>query len=131
MIIAADFGVGQVVWSALWITIFVLWLLLVFRVFGDIFGSDMSGVSKVLWTILVLVTPFLGIFIYLIVRGGAMARNEATAAAKQEERVQQYIRDAAGTTESPAAELERLAGLRDKGVIDEAEFARLKARVLG
>lgn len=131
MNIVAAFGVGQVVWSALWITIFVLWLMLVFRVFGDIFRSDMSGIAKVIWTLFVIITPFLGVFVYLIVRGGEMARNEVAAATRQEEQLQQYIRQAAGTAESPAAELERLAGLRDKGVIDEAEFARLKARVLG
>lgn len=129
-VLAATWGVGQVVWSVLWITIFVLWLMLVFRVFADIFRSSMSGIAKILWLVLVIITPFIGVFIYLIVRGGEMARNEVAAAAAQEERVQTYIREAAGTGASPAAELERLAGLRDKGVIDEDEFARLKAKIL-
>lgn len=130
MSVLAAFGVGQVVWSALWITVFILWLMLVFRVFADIFRSDMSGLAKVLWMVFVMITPFLGVFVYLIVRGGAMARNEAAAAAAHEQQLQTYIRDAAGTSASPAAELERLAGLRAQGVIDDAEFARLKAKVL-
>jgi len=49
----------------------------------------------------------------------------------QEAAVKQYIQQAAGTTGSAAEELNRLADLRDRGVIDADEFATLKAKVLG
>ena len=41
-----------------------------------------------------------------------------------------YIQEAAGTSTSTADELSRLADLRERGVIDEAEFQRLKANVI-
>lgn len=128
----ADFGVGQVVWSLVWFFLFLVWIMLLFRVFGDLFRStDMRGVTKVLWVLFVIVLPYLGVFCYLLARGDKMAAREANDAQAYEESVRQYIRESAGTSASAADELERLASLRDRGVIDEAEFGRLKARVLG
>jgi hypothetical protein len=128
----AEWQVGQVLWSAIWITLFVLWIMLVIRVFADIFRSkDLGGVAKVLWLLFVIVLPFLGVFAYLIARGHKMAEHDVADAQAQESALRDYIRDAAGTPANPAAELERLAALRADGTIDDAEFDRLKARVLG
>lgn len=128
---AAEFGVGQVLWSMVWFFLFVIWIMLVFRVFADIFRSnDMGGVAKVIWTLLVILTPYLGVFIYLILRGGKMAANENQVAIQQEEAVRGFIRNAAGGT-GAADELERLVSLRDRGVIDANEYAALKAKVIG
>lgn len=132
MVVGADFGVGQVVWSFVWFFLFFVWIMLLFRVFGDLFRStDMRGVTKVLWVLFVIVLPYLGVFCYLITRGDKMAAREVGDAQAREESVRQYIRESAGTSASPADELERLASLRERGVIDDAEFARLKAKVLG
>lgn len=114
-----------------WFFLFVIWIMLVFRVFADIFRSnDMGGVAKVIWTLLVILTPYLGVFIYLILRGGKMAANENQVAIQQEEAVRGFIRNAAGGT-GAADELERLVSLRDRGVIDANEYAALKAKVIG
>jgi hypothetical protein len=127
----AEFAVGQVLWSMIWFFIFVLWIMLLFHVFGDIFRSpDLSGVAKTLWTIFVIFLPFLGVFVYLIARGDNMAKNSLDAAQAQQEQMSQYIRETAGTAATPAQELERLAALKEQGVIDDAEFARLKAQAL-
>lgn len=132
MVVGADFGVGQVVWSFVWFFLFFVWIMLLFRVFGDLFRStDMRGVTKVLWVLFVIVLPYLGVFCYLITRGDKMAAREIGDAQAREESVRQYIRESAGTSASSADELERLASLRERGVIDDAEFARLKAKVLG
>ena len=130
---ADDFGVGQVVWSLLWFFLFLVWIMLLFRVFGDIFRStDMRGFTKVVWTLFVIVLPYLGVFCYLIARGDKIAAREANEARAYEESVRAYIRDAAApTSASVADELEHLDGLRQRGVIDDAEFARLKAKVVG
>jgi hypothetical protein len=123
----AEFAVGQVLWSMLWFFIFVLWIMLLFHVFGDIFRSDdLSGGGKALWTIFVVFLPYLGVFVYLIARGDNMSKNAQAEQAK----VDQYIRDTAGTAATPAQELERLAALKEQGVIDDAEFAQLKAKAL-
>ena len=132
MVIGAEFGVGQVVWSLVWFFLFFVWIMLLFRVFGDLFRStDMRGMTKVLWVLFVIVLPYLGVFCYLIARGDKMAARESRDAQAYEDSVRQYIRETAGTSASAADELERLAGLRERGVIDDAEFGRLKAKVVG
>lgn len=128
----AVFGVGQVLWSIMWFFLFFVWIMLLLQVFGDIFSSDdLGGVAKFLWVLFVIITPYLGAFVYLIVRGGKMTERQVRAAQAQDAAARQYIAEAAGTQTSPSAELARLAELRDKGVIDANEFATLKAKVLG
>jgi hypothetical protein len=130
--LAADFGVGQVLWSLIWFFLLLMWIMTVFRVFGDIITSpDLSGGAKAAWSVFVIFLPFLGVLSYLIARGGKMAEHQIKAAQAQEAAVRGYIRDAAGTSASPAEELAKLATLRDQGVIDQAEFDRLKARIVG
>jgi hypothetical protein len=130
--LATSFGVGQVLWSIIWFFLFLMWIMLLFQVTADIFRShDLSGGVKALWIIFVLVFPYLGIFVYLVARGGKMHEHQIAAMQAQQAAVDDYIRSAAGTSASPADELQRLAGLRDSGVIDADEFARLKAKVIG
>ena len=48
--VLAEFGTGQVFWSMLYFFLFFIWIMLLFRVFGDIFRShDMGGVAKTIW----------------------------------------------------------------------------------
>ena len=125
------FAVGQVLWSIMWFFLFFVWIMLLLQVFGDIFRSDdLGGVAKFIWVLFVIVTPYLGVFIYLIVRGGKMSARQVEAANAQQAAMRNYIADAAGTTVSASQELARLADLRDKGVIDDSEFAALKAKAL-
>jgi hypothetical protein len=132
--LAAEFGTGQVFWSMLWFFLFVIWIWLLISIFGDIFRSpDLSGWSKALWTIFVIVLPYLGVFAYLIARGGKMRENAAREAASRETAFRSYVQEAAGSTDGggAAGEITKLADLRDKGVITEDEFQRAKARALG
>lgn len=125
------FAVGQVLWSIMWFFLFFVWIMLLLQVFGDIFRSDdLGGVAKFVWVLFVIVTPYLGVFIYLIIRGGKMSARQVEAANAQQAAMRSYIADAAGTTVSASQELARLADLRDKGVIDDSEFAALKAKTL-
>jgi Short C-terminal domain/Phospholipase_D-nuclease N-terminal len=125
--IVGDWQVGEVFLSMLWFTLFFLWIWLLVVVFGDIFRShDLGGFAKFLWIFFVIVFPYLGVFVYLIARGHKMSEHAAEAAAQQ----RAYIREAAGTSTSTADELSRLAELRSQGVIDDAEFQRLKAKAL-
>jgi hypothetical protein len=129
--ILAEFGVGEVLLSMFWFFLFFLWIMLLFRVFADVFRSrDMSGFAKVLWLVFVIVLPYLGVFVYLIVRGNKMAEHEIADVQAQQAAMQDYIRSAAGTG-SAAEELTRLADLRDRGVIDDSEFSSMKAKLVG
>ena len=117
----------------LWFFLFFVWIWLLIVVFADIFRSpDMGGWAKALWTIFVIVMPYLGVFIYLIARGHKMGEHAAQQAQAQDAAFRAYVKDAAGNGagSSPAAELDRLADLKARGVIDDAEFSRLKAKVV-
>jgi hypothetical protein len=129
--VGSDFGSGQVLWSMLWFFLFFIWIWILITVFADIFRShDLSGWAKALWVIFVIFLPYLGVFVYLIARGHKMSEHAMEAAQAQDAAAKQYIREAAGTGGSAADELARLADLKAKGVIDDAEFQRLKAKVV-
>jgi Short C-terminal domain len=130
--VLADYSVGDVFLSMLYFALFFIWIWLLIIVFADIFRShDLGGFAKFLWVLFVIVFPYLGVFVYLIARGHKMSEHAAAAAREQDAAARAYIRDAAGSSASPADELNRLADLKARGVIDDAEFQRLKANVLG
>lgn len=127
----AEFGTGQVFWSLLWFFLFFIWLGLLFQVFGDIFRSrDMSGIVKALWSFLVIVLPYFGVFLYLIIRGSKMQQNAIDAAKAQDDAMRDYIRTTAGSG-STTDELARLADLHSSGKLDDAEYKAAKAKLIG
>lgn len=124
----ADFGSGQVLLSMLWFFLFFIWIWLLITVFADIIRSpDLSGWGKAGWSIFIIVLPYLGVFVYLIARGGKMHEHAMQMAQAQDAAARDYIRSAVAT--GPADQVAQLADLRAKGVIDDAEFQRLKAKV--
>ncbi|MCZ6461329.1 MAG: SHOCT domain-containing protein [Actinobacteria bacterium] len=116
-------------WSMLWIFLFIIWIWLLISVFIDIFRNDISGWGKALWVIFVIVLPFLGVLIYLIVHGDDMQERAMNRAAGQQAAQAAYIQDVAGSG-STADELEKLNGLHDRGVLTDDEFAAQKQKVL-
>ena len=125
-----DYPLLNLFWTMLELFLWVLWFFLLFRVIIDIFRShDLGGWGKALWLIFVIVLPFLGVFVYLI---AAAARwdNEMRDSPTGGRGDRSYIQSAAGTSTSNAEELTKLAGLRDQGVITDAEFATQKAKLL-
>jgi hypothetical protein len=131
-VFAAEWGTGQVFWSFLWFFLFFIWIWLLIVVFSDIFRSrDLSGWAKALWVIFVIILPYLGVFVYLIARGHKMQEHAVEAAQAQDAATRQYIQNVvAQDGTSTADELAKLADLKAKGVIDDAEFERLKAKAL-
>jgi ABC-type multidrug transport system fused ATPase/permease subunit len=110
--------------------LFIIWFWLLIIIFTDIFRSrDMGGGAKAVWVIFVIILPFLGILVYLIARGGKMHERAAEAAQQQQEAMDQYIKQAAGTS-GAADQLTKLSDLKDKGVITQAEFDSQKAKLL-
>ena len=127
----AEFGTGQVFWSMLWFFLFFIWIWLLISLFGDIFRSkDLSGGAKALWTIFIIILPFLGVLVYLIVRGNSMQERALQDAANRESQFRGYVQSVATTGGGAADELAKLADLRDKGVISDAEFQAAKAKAL-
>jgi hypothetical protein len=127
----AEFGTGQVFWSMLWFFMFFLWIWLLITIFGDIFRShDLGGWGKAAWSIFVIVTPYLGVFVYLIARGKGMGERQLEEMRRRDEMFRGYVKEAAGTG-SEVDQLAQLATLRADGVIDEQEFQAMKAKVTG
>jgi hypothetical protein len=130
--LATDYPVLDAFLTILYFFLFIVWIWLAFMVFFDIFRShDLSGWAKALWVIFIIVLPFLGVFLYLIFRGGSMHDRAAQQAALQQKHFDDYVRQAAGTPGADtASQLTKLADLRKQDMITEEEFQSEKAKLL-
>ena len=130
MTLAADYPFLSILWSMIVFFAFVVWLWMLFAVFADIFRRhDLSGWGKVGWTILLIVLPFLGVFIYLIAHGSEMATRSARQASDNQAQFDDYVRNVAGS-DGPAAEIDRAKKLLDEGTINQAEYDSIKGKAL-
>ncbi len=129
--LAYTYPLADLFGTMLGLFVFFIWFWLLIVIFGDIFRSrDMGGGAKALWVIFVIVFPFLGILIYLIARGGKMHERAEQAAQAQQKAFDSYVKEAAGTGTSSSDELAKLADLKAKGVLTDAEFEAQKAKIL-
>jgi len=130
MQLAAEWGSGQVLWSILWFFLFFVWFWLVIMIFSDLIRSDdLNGWAKAAWALAIIFLPYLGILIYLIVRGGKMGDRAVAQAQKNQDAADAYIRQTAGS-DSSADQLTKLAELHNSGKLDDEEYASAKAKVL-
>jgi hypothetical protein len=119
----------HVLLSILQFFLLVAWIWVVVAVISDVFRSkDFNGVERALWVLGIIIVPWVGVLVYLYIRGDSMAERSAQAAAEVEEIRRAYIRDVTG--QSTADELAKLAELRDKGVITEEELQAQKGKLL-
>ncbi|WP_105974562.1 SHOCT domain-containing protein [Streptomyces geranii] len=129
--LAYDYPLLGAFWTMMWVFLWILWIILLFRVLGDVFrDDDLSGWAKTGWTLFLLVLPFLGILVYLIVRGRDMGKREHQAARARQDSLDAYIRQTATGTGGHADELAKLSELKNKGDLTEAEFQHAKEKVL-
>jgi ABC-type multidrug transport system fused ATPase/permease subunit len=130
--LASSYPVLDAFLTMLYFFLFIIWIYLLFMVFIDIFRShDMGGGAKALWVIFIIILPFLGVFVYLIARGGKMHERAAQQAAQQQKAFDQYVKQAAGTPgDSTADQLSKLADLKSSGVLTDAEFEAQKSKIL-
>ncbi|WP_329177228.1 SHOCT domain-containing protein [Streptomyces sp. NBC_01477] len=140
--LAYDYPVLGAFWTAMWVFLWVLWVFLLFRIVVDLFRDDsMSGWVKAAWLLFVLVLPFLGVFVYVCVRGAGMGRREAQHSKAHQQDIDEYIRKTAGSgaggsggpggSGSSADELAKLAEMKTAGHLSEQEFQRAKEKILG
>ena len=130
--LATDYPVLDVFLTMLYFFLFFIWIYLLVMVFFDIFRShDMSGGVKALWCIFIIILPFLGVFVYLIARGGSMHERQAKQIADQQAAFDSYVRQTAGTPGADtASQLSKLADLKSQGVLTEEEFQSQKSKIL-
>lgn len=107
------------------IFLFVLWFWLFVTVAGDLFRrDDVSGSVKVLWVILLIVLPYIGIFAYLLTQGGSMSQRRNAQAMEARDELRRVV------GYSAADEITKLDRLKSAGSITEQEYSRLRARIV-
>jgi hypothetical protein len=143
MILAdSSYPLLNLMWTFLVFFGFVIWLMLLFRVFADLFRrDDIGGWGKTGWTAFVIFLPFLGVFTYLIAEGRKMADRDQHQAQVMQQQTDDYIRSVAagggnsgnshsGNGHTGVDEIARGKQLLDSGAITEAEFAQIKRQAL-
>ncbi len=130
--LAYTYPLLSIFWTMLEFFLFFLWIWLLIVIFSDIFRShDMGGLAKALWVLFVIIIPYLGVLIYLIAHGGSMHERAVAQAQQQQKAFDSYVKQAAGSSGGGSAdELAKLADLKAKGVLTDAEFETQKAKLL-
>lgn len=114
-------------WDFFWLMLIYIPLVMVWAAtLFDIFRrDDLRGVSKALWTVTIFALPFIGTLIYLIARPAGATKEERVLIDEASRAfVERY------TPSNRAEQLKVLTDLRERGALDDAEFAAEKARVL-
>jgi uncharacterized membrane protein YcjF (UPF0283 family) len=127
----ANYNFASFLWDVLVIFAFVIWFWMLIVVIGDLFSRhDISGWAKAAWIILLVVLPYLGVFIYLIAEHSGMAERRTQQLQVQQAATDEYIRSVSGAS-GPAGEIETAKRLLDSGAITRAEYDSIKAKALG
>jgi hypothetical protein len=79
MVIAAtQYPFLSIFWTMTILVAWVIWIWMVITILIDVFSRhDISGWAKAAWTVFVIILPFVGVLIYLITQGSAMAERRA------------------------------------------------------
>ncbi|HEY2742955.1 MAG TPA: SHOCT domain-containing protein [Gaiellaceae bacterium] len=126
----ATYTFGDVMWTMFVFFAWILFFWMLFGVFGDLFSRhDLSGWAKAGWTVLVIILPFIGIFVYLISQGKGMGERAQQRAQSQQAQVDDYVRSVAASG-SPTEEIAKGQELLKSGAITQTEFDQLKAKAL-
>ena len=109
-------------WDLLFVLLIVVPLIMLW-VFAlvDLFHRDnLSGLAKALWAIAIVLLPIFGMLIYFIARQPTEAEQAAAAEAQHQ----------AAAAVDYTEQLEKLADLKDKGILTNDEFQREKDKLL-
>ncbi|MDR2856964.1 MAG: hypothetical protein LBV50_03855 [Novosphingobium sp.] len=111
--------------DAVAIFFFVIWFWLFVTIASDLFRRhDIGGGIKVIWVICLIAVPYIAVLAYLLLQGRGMAERSA-------QRSQHAFDDLRRTIGfSVADEIEKLDRLKRAGSIDDAEFSRLRSRLI-
>ena len=130
MLLGSDYPFLDVMWTMLVFFVWIAWFMLLFRIIGDIFRRhDIGGGGKTLWTIFVILMPFLGVFVYLISQNDGMTQRSLEQMQAQQAQMDSYVRSVASTG-GAAEEIEKAKALLDSGAISQPEYDALKAKAL-
>lgn len=127
--LALDISFGEFLWSLVIIFFMIVYFVILFQVVFDLFRDhELSGWAKAGWLLFIIVLPFLGLFVYLIVRGQGMAERSARDQADARQEFDTYVRETAGS--GPTTEIANAKQLLDEGTISQEEFDAIKRKAL-
>lgn len=134
MILADEYQFGHLLWSLVVIFFMVIYFMILFSIFGDLFRSkDLSGIAKAIWVLAIFLFLFIGPLVYLIVRGNGMAQRAMDAQADAQKQMQEYATQVvaqSGGDGAPAEQIKSAKELLDSGAITQEEFDKIKAKAL-
>jgi hypothetical protein len=131
LVIAADYPFMNLLWSMIIFFAWVAWIWILITILTDVFRRhDIGGWTKALWTIFLVVIPFLGVLVYLVAQHDGMAERQQKDVQAQQAQFDSYVRQAAGTGGGAASEIEKAKALLDSGAITQSEFDTLKAKAV-
>ena len=129
MIPLADVSFGELLLLVFEFFALFIWIWILFEIIGDLFRDhELSGWWKAVWIFFLIILPWLGALIYLIVRGNGMRERTIQAQTDAKAHFDSYVREQAHV--SPADELHKLNDLKEKGALSAEEFDRAKAKLL-
>jgi uncharacterized SAM-binding protein YcdF (DUF218 family) len=131
--VLADVHLADLIWTTIWVFFLIMFIWLFIAIVSDLFRDHkLSGAAKAIWVLGLIVFPLLGSLAYLIVRGTGMAERSAAQHRMAQDQLDSYIRTtAASSGAGPVDDMTRLADLRNSGIISDAEFETMKARIVG
>jgi predicted PurR-regulated permease PerM len=130
LIAATSYPFLNVLWDILIIFAWILFIWIAITVLIDVFRRhDISGWVKALWVIFIVIVPWIGVLVYLIVNHEGMNERSNREAAAAQTQFDDYVRQAAGTG-GPASEIAKAKELLDNGTISQQEYDAIKAKVL-
>ena len=131
MLVIGTYTFLDVLWDILIITAWLIFLWIAITVLIDVFRRhDIGGWAKAAWVIFVVLVPWIGVLVYLIVNHQGMAERRYREAAQAQSQFDEYVRQTAGTAASPSAEIAQAKKLLDDGAITQAEFDAIKTKAL-
>jgi len=130
LVTAADYPFLDIVGTMLVFFAWVIWIWLLITVFADIFRRhDIGGWHKAGWIALVIILPYLGVFIYLIAQGKHMAERNVKDVEARTAAFNDYVRNVAADS-GPTGQIAQAKQLLDSGAISQAEFDQIKQKAL-
>jgi hypothetical protein len=127
----ATLSFGELLLLVLEFFLLFAWIWILITVIMDLFRDhELSGIAKAVWVFFLVFLPFLGVLLYLIVRGDGMRDRALEEQADAKKHFDEYVREQAHAG-SPAEELHKLNELKEKGALSQAEFDQAKAKLLG
>jgi putative oligomerization/nucleic acid binding protein/phospholipase D-like protein len=128
---ASSYPFLDILWTTLVVFAWVIFIWIAITVLIDVFRRhDTSGWVKAGWVILIVILPWVGVLIYLIVNHDGMNERRMRDAQVAQSQMDDYVRRTAGTGGGAAAEIEKAKALLDNGTITQAEFDAIKAKAL-